>query len=506
MGFRDFCTTHVFLRGKPISFDGRAYLDAIYGSQARHTVLRTSRQVEKTTLLANRIVYDVVRHPGRRVLFVCPRREQAQLFSNSRLLPTIEGSPLIRRYLLGGARCRIQVMNMTFANGSEVHIRAAYQSADSSRGVSVDELFLDEFQDLAPGCLPVLQETMSHSELKRVWIAGTPKLIDNHLEQVFALSTGNEWKVPCEKCQSEFVLNERVIALEGLTCPQCKSALDSRAGHWVPRNPGTKWGEGFSINHLMIPWMSIEEVLERQMTYDPAQFKNECLGLPTALGEHVITREELLACCTNRPMAKSWSDVKKVANIIMVAGVDWGGGSHSRTVITVGYPAEDGKFHICFLQHLHAHEEPNKVLEMVASICRQFRVSFVAADGGGNGHVYNRLLAGKLHGFADIFSIHYSSAESEPVPDGVLWKWTVNRSRAIGSVFARFKEKLNLLPRVQDCESFLDEFTCVVAEYDDYKRNIKFRHPETQFDDALHATTYAQLVAVRTIRKLSRFA
>ncbi len=161
----------------------------------------------------------------------------------------------------------------------------------------------------------------------------------------------------------------------------------------------------------------------------------------TALGEHVITREELLACCTNRPMAKSWSEVKKVANIIMVAGVDWGGGSHSRTVITVGYPAEDGKFHICFLQRLHAHEEPSKILEMVASISRLFRVSFVAADGGGNGHVYNRLLAGKLHGFADIFSIHYSPAESEPVPDGVLWKWTVNRSRAIGSVFARFKEK-----------------------------------------------------------------
>lgn len=73
MGFRDFCTTHVFLRGKPISFAGRAYLDEIYGSQARNTVLRTSRQVEKTTLLANRIIYDVVRHPGRRVLFVCPR-------------------------------------------------------------------------------------------------------------------------------------------------------------------------------------------------------------------------------------------------------------------------------------------------------------------------------------------------------------------------------------------------------------------------------------------------
>ena len=88
---------------------------------------------------------------------------------------------------------------------------------------------------------------------------------------------------------------------------------------------------------------------------------------------------------------------------------------------------------------------------------------------------------------------------------GLLWKWTVNRSRAIGSVFARIKEKLNLFPREQDCGAFLNEFLCVVAEYDDYKRNIKFTHPETQHDDALHATTYAQLVAVRTMRTLRRF-
>lgn len=447
----------------------------------------------------------MVTSPGRRVLFVCPRREQAQLFSNTRLRPIIEGSPLIRRFLIDGARSRIQVMNMRFANGSEVYVRAAFQNADSSRGLSVDELFLDEFQDLASGCLPVLQETMSHSDVKRIVIAGTPKLIDNHLEHVFSLSTGNEWKVPCAACEIELVLDERVLGVNGLICPQCNSALDPHAGHWVPRNPGATWGDGFCINHLMVPWMSIDEVLDRQRTYDPAQFKNECLGLPTALGDHVITREEILACCTNRPMAQSWNDIKKTGKVVMVAGVDWGGGAHSRTVIVVGHPSDDGKFHICFMQRLQAREEPSQVLEAVVRIRRQFRATFVAADGGGNGHVYNRLLSAKLRGVADVYSIHYSSTESEPVQDGVLWKWTINRSRAIGSVFARIKEKLNLFPRVQDCGAFLDEFTCVVAEYDDYMRNIKFTHPETQYDDALHATTYAQLVAVRAIRTLRRF-
>lgn len=59
--------------------------------------------------------------------------------------------------------------------------------------------------------------------------------------------------------------------------------------------------------------------------------------------------------------------------------------------------------------------------------------------------------------------------------------------------------------RGADHDAFLDEFTCVVADYDDYKRNIKFKHPETQFDDALHATTYAQSLALRVVNKVRRY-
>ncbi len=46
----------------------------------------------------------------------------------------------------------------------------------------------------------------------------------------------------------------------------------------------------------------------------------------------------------------------------------------------------------------------------------------------------------------------------------------------------------------------------MVADYDDYKRNIKFKHPETQFDDALHATTYAQALALRVVNKVRRYS
>jgi len=44
-----------------------------------------------------------------------------------------------------------------------VFVRAAYHSADAARGISADLLLVDEFQDIAAGDLPVLQETLSHS-------------------------------------------------------------------------------------------------------------------------------------------------------------------------------------------------------------------------------------------------------------------------------------------------------------------------------------------------------
>ena len=53
------------------------------------------------------------------------------------------------------------------------------------------------------------------------------------------------------------------------------------------------------------------------------------------------------------------------------------------------------------------------------------------------------------------------------------------------------------VPRIRASDSFLDEFTCEIAEYDDYSRTIRYTYPDNQMDDALHATNYAQLAGLR---------
>lgn len=503
-----FCESFVRLDRRPISFAGRPYLPAVYAA-GRNLVLRNSRQTEKSTFLVNTILYEACTNPGTQILFVCPRKEQALVFVNSRLLLGIQESPLISHRLLGRRPKRPAVTNMRFANGSAVFVRAAYHSGDACRGLSANLLLVDEFQDIAEGDLPVLQETMSHAANPRTILTGTPKSVDNHLESYFRRSTANEWTVDCPGCGVPAVFDEHALGTAGLACPKCRAPLGPDAGRWVARNPEATWGDGFWVNHAMVPWLDYEEILERQRTYDIGKFKNEALGLPTTVGDHVVTRAELEACCGERPQAESREDVPEIWRGALVAGVDWGGGGASRTVLVVGYLRSDYTFEVCRFERFPSSEDPNRVLDAVAERCCRFGVSQVAADGGGNGHVYNRLLVDRLVGRGGLrwlTAVFYGAVDQEPRMDGVLLKWTVGRSPSIGVLLSRVKKGQVVFPRLADSSSYLDEFACETAEYDDVNRTVRYSHPESQQDDALHATNYALLAALRAHGLATRYA
>jgi hypothetical protein len=61
-----------------------------------------------------------------------------------------------------------------------------------------------------------------------------------------------------------------------------------------------------------------------------------------------------------------------------------------------------------------------------------------------------------------------------------------------------------IFPRVDLCGSFLDEFAAELAEHDDITQVIRYTHPDGIQDDALHATNYALIVALRHFVPLVR--
>ncbi len=491
----DWCSNFIFLKGDPISFGDRPYLRAVYDTTARRAVLRCSRQVEKTTFICNADVHAAITIPRVRIIVVFPRHEQATVFAKSRLLPVITDSPVVRRILLGAAARTPQVMHMRFANKAEVYIRAAFHSGDPVRGIDGDVLLIDEFQDIASGNLPVLEQALSHSQHRRVILTGTPKSVDNHLEDAFNRSTANEWRVPCG-CGELVMLDESCLGPSCPICPQCRVPLDLSRGQWVARNPGSAWGDGFTLNHLATPWLNYPELLEHQQNYNPALFRNECLGLPSQLGDHIVTRAEVEACCEQRRMAKRSADLSVNLRNSLYAGIDWGGGAISQTVLVVGYMKDNDRFMVVFMERFRPQEDQDRVLESVARLCSEFGVRCVAADGGGNGSVYNNLLLNLLPNVGALYAMLYSGSDHQPQQyKGRLWNWTIGRTPSLGMVFTRIKKRLLSFPRLEDSRSFLPEIYCETAEYDEHQRTIKYTHPETQPDDTLHAINYAAVLA-----------
>src|SRR5205085_2424328 len=125
------------------------------------------------------------------------------------------------------------------------------------------------------------------------------------------------------------------------------------------------------------------------------------------------------------PMCTSLEQVPRVARNALVAGIDWGGGSTSATAAVIGYlTPHDLIFHVCVFRRWLPGSDPLVVRQQVADLCDQFQVRLIAADGAGNGSVYNRLLFGSFNRRVPIFGIHYSIVDQDPVPNGVLTQWT----------------------------------------------------------------------------------
>ena len=488
----------VNLNGKPISYENRPYLKSIYGSDADRLVLRCSRQVEKSTTLAIMILLHAASQPGSATLAVMPRQEQAQLFRDARLTPILQESPGLRNTLAKKGWSH-SARNWQFSNGSLLFMRSAYRSADSARGISADLLILDEAQDLSLDAIPVLEQALSHAPEKGVIIAGTPKLGDNPLEAAYRQGSQREWVARCPKCRANNRPTEDTLGPASPVCAKCGAPISFASGRWVARNSSAVSCESFWINHLMVPWIDYQEVLSCRETYGIAQFRNEVLGIPVDLGDHVVTPAEVEACCgtlNNAISPRDWGRLR-LAPGTLTLGIDWGGGGKSRAAFALGAYSEKGGFRVLFMERRPPGESHEQMVGRACEILRQAPGAAVAADGGGNGSILNRLLIADKRCPATKFTgIFYSDTGGAPqIVSANENRWTIGRTRAIGDIFTHIKAGRLSIPSLKSCADCLPDIWGELAHYDPKNRTIRYECPAGGTDDVLHAITYCLAVS-----------
>lgn len=483
------------------SFEGRRHMRRLYDTPAKRLLLFCGRQVEKSTLLGNIMLSYMCLVQGYRALYVSPSMTQTKTFSADRVREPMETSPVLSKFTT--TMLSQNVLEKQFVNRSKLTLRYAYLNADRTRGIPAYLLAVDEFQDILQDNVPVMQQCLSHAPqtLKREIYSGTPKSLDNHLEYYRAnLSTQGEWVVPCNACNHWNVLGEKNIGKNWLCCEKCGkqiNPMDERAqwANMVQRE--TPW-ESYRIPQLMVPWLDWKrDIIYNYENYPRDRFYNEVLGISYDSGLRPLTTQQLMDACNPEVSMRKleWYKEQSHAQPIF-AGLDWGSGEHSYSVLTLGTYVGT-KFRI-FYSHRFIGEEidPEVQIKHIIEILRFFNVRYIGSDYGG-GFNQNYILA-KTFGALKLKKFQYLARAKRKVAwDPGLLRYKVSRTEVMSDVFNAIKQGKIEFPCWDEWKDpHGQDMLNIYSENNTQLNMIQFKHGVDKPDDTFHTVLYCFLASM----------
>lgn len=487
------------------SFEGRKYLRLPYDTAARRQLLKCGRQIEKSTMLGNKCLSYCCIINSFNVLYVSPTNQQTKIFSADRLKEPIETSEILKAWTT--SKLSDNVFMKKFINRSQITLRYAYHNADRVRGIPADLILIDEIQDVITDNIPVIEECASHSDHKLFLYSGTPKSTDNAIEHYWTnFSTQNEWVVPCERHGTPNepgswhwnILGEENLGKDGLICDRCKEGINPMhpMAQWAAMNEGVKtklkdYYEGYRIPQLMVPWLGWAEIIDKYTKYPRSQFYNEVLGLSYDSGTRPLTRQDIIDNCIPGQYMhlEGLMAIKaKLGSFSPVyAGIDWGTGEGSYTVIALGAYIQD-RFNIFYIHRFEGQEiEPPIQLERIEQLVHYWDAKLVGCDYGG-GFDRNDALARKF-GKQRIVKYQYSQPGVKVKWEDGLGRYLVHRTEVMSDVFNAIKRKDVLsFPDFQQFEDpFAKDMLNIFSEYNETQRQVQYKHTPDSTDDSFHA-------------------
>ena len=487
---------------KPFSFEGRRHMERIYDTPARRVLLVCGRQVEKSTLLGNIALCYICMVPAFQVLYVSPSATQTTTFSNDRIKEPIETSPVLKNFTTRMLSQNILVKQ--FVNRSKITMRYAFLNADRTRGIPAWLLEIDEFQDILSDNLPVIEQTLSHApeKWKRYIYSGTPKSLDNSIEYYRArLSTQGEWVVPCEHHTPWHwnILGERNIGKKGLVCEKCHNLIN-------PAHPDAQWAnmvdeapfESYRIPQLMVPWKSWDEILLDYERYPRDKFYNEVLGISYDSGLRPLTLQQVKDCCNPDIFMIDYEEYRALSfSQPIYAGIDWGTGEHSYTVLTLATYI-NMKFRVFYIHRFTGQEvDPPVQLAIIDEILTYFNVRLIGTDYGGGFDRNDHLV--RQFGPSRVWKYQYMARSKKKLEwDSKLGRFKVHRTEVMSDIFNAIKRGNQIeFPRWEDfSDPYATDMINIFSEYNEALHMLQYKHGVDKPDDAFHSILYAWVVSM----------
>lgn len=491
------------------SFKERPHLRRIYDTSSRRVLLMCARQVEKSTMLGNiSLTYSCI-VPGYRTLYVSPSATQTKTFSADRIKEPLETSPILKQFTT--KMLSQNILEKQFVNRSKITLRYAFLNADRCRGIPAWALLLDEIQDILNDNIPVIEACQNHApkHWRRNIYSGTPKSLDNTIETYWStMSTQNEWVVPCEGCSAWNILGEKNIGKKGIICSKCGKKLHAQheRAQWAAQRKYDDVKvpfEGYRISQLMVPWVDWNEVLIAYERHGRDKFYNEVLGISYDSGLRPLTRAQVQACCNPDVSMLDTKPYKLMSAAQPVfAGIDWGTGENSYTVISF-CTYVNRKFRCFYMRRfVGEYTEPERQMDTIVELCKYFNVALIGCDYGGGFYPNDRLV--REFGVNKVWKYQYvSNPKATYKWNGDFKRFQLHRTEVMSSIFNAIKRRRECeFPKWEEFEKpYAQDMLNIFTEPNKLLRMIQYKHAIDKPDDSFHSFLYAWIVSMLMIKR-----
>ncbi len=501
----------------PYSFIDRPFMMQIFDDPHPHKGLKTARQVSKSTTLAGDTLAHCEADAPYTTLIVTPSQDQTRKFSHDRLGPTIETSPAIRAQV--SADELKNVLEKEFANGSKIYMSYARDNPDRARGITADDIKLDEVQDIVLSLVePVLRESMFTSRYQRMWWSGTPKSMSNGIEQrVWRQSDQREWMVRCH-AHGPLPFHQKLtmenVGKTGPICKKCGKPLDTLDGQWVITSTRTEQGKtpkihGYHLPQIIFPtqtrvlapgitgFLNWEQFLEDLEEGDEATILNEKFGESADSEDRPVKEEEMMRMCSpSLTMADDYQGWMQGTHTF--AGVDWGYGLKSATILVIGQfdPNDTSKFRYLFMKRYSGRDaDPKICLPDILYLMQRFRVHRCHADFGAGFGLNSQIVDARGEEFLTT-NYWSSSIKGKRVKFNVdMNAYVLNRSMHMSRFFQAIKrQQMSCHFSWEDFRIFARDVLHIFRE-ERKNGDMYYDHKPDEPDDAAHAMIYCWLIA-----------
>lgn len=484
----------------PLSYAERPYLTPIIDSftSLKKVFLIFGRQTEKSTSVAACQLGLTGTVPMISWQYVSATMKQAREFSHWKLDNMIRLSPTLQRmYDRSGARMTYNLQEKVNAINSRVLVATAFGDAARVRGVSADALSIDEVELVELEAIPVLQECMSHSDMKYELHAATPLSTENTAWIMWQdQSHQYEWLVPCHRhgFTQWHILGPQNLTTTGVICDKCGHPLNVLEGQWqcMLHNPKASL-HSFRLPQIATPFADHRRIAQN-LVDKPMETLRESFALSTEESEQVFGGYFLKSLCRENDRLEPEQSLRTLGAIYpLSAGIDWAQGGTSATVVVFGTTVQSEFRWIAGYRFVGAGE---REFRQIMNLLEEAKPHRIVADFGA-GHIRNRKLMEKF-GYPRFMVSQYVRQKNRLVFDPKAGRLMVDRNNVIDDVVSHIQIHPDRFSfpnrRYMERTHWWADMMAVRVELDKHGRSQYVRR-STETDDFFHASLYCLIAS-----------